>query len=180
MTGKDKSAFATLLFALGETFNETVSEARAQIYFRALKHLSLREVEAAMDVHVRTSQWFPKPAELLQAAHGGTEDHAELAWVAVQCEVARVGWAGTPTWPNAQTERAAMQLFGGWRALCENLPSGGPELLGYRKQFVALYGALARRDAAVGVFLPGRADTKAALAELKRQLEARNLPTKGL
>jgi len=180
MTGKDKTAFATLLFALGETFNETVSEVRAQIFFRAMKHLSLREVEAAMDAHVRTSQWFPKPAELLGVAHGGTDDHAELAWVTVQREVGRVGWAGTPTWPNAQTERAAMQLCGGWKALCENLPSGGPELLGYRKQFVALYGALARRDAAVGMFLTGPGDTKAALAELKRQLEARKLPTGGL
>jgi hypothetical protein len=179
MTGKDKNAFATLLFALGETFNEAVSEARAQIYFRAMKHLSLRQVEAAMDAHVRSSQWFPKPAELLGNAHGGTDDHAELAWAVVRREVGRVGWTGTPKFPDAQTHRAAMELFGGWRALCENLPSGGPELLGCRKQFVALYGALARREAG-GVLPPNPDEAKAILADLKRQLESRQLTTKGL
>lgn len=179
MRKTDRSMFATMLYALGETFNETVSEGRASIYFRALQDLSLHDVERAMNAHVRASQWFPKPAELLAAAHGATEDHGELAWASVQAEVRRVGWTGTPAWSDPLAERAALRLFGSWRGLCEQLPRSGPELLGLRKQFLALYGALARQDAG-GVLPPSRQEAQTRLEDLKLQLEKRKLPSEGL
>jgi hypothetical protein len=77
------------------------------------------------------------------------------------------------------TQRAAEGLFGGWRALCERLPAEGPELLGFRKQFIAAYGAAARQSAA-GILGPSRAEAKAELAEMKYQLEKRKLPTGSL
>ena len=92
-------------------------------------------------------------------------------------EVRRVGYVGTPPWPDEVTERAALGLFGGsWRTLCEHLPASGPELLGYRKQFCASYGATARQ-ALQGALPPGRDEATAVLGELKAQLAARGLST---
>jgi hypothetical protein len=133
---------------------------------------------------LKHSRFFPKPVDLRELVEGNVEDQAAVAWQHVLREIRRVGWMGTPTWPDEATKRAALGLFGGgWRALCENLPSGrdetAPALLGFRKQFVASYGAAARSGD--DLLLPsGRDSAREQLADLKRELEARNLPAPGL
>jgi hypothetical protein len=68
-------------------------------------------------------------------------------------------------------------LFGGSRrTLCENLPATGPELLGFRKQFVSLYGAT-KRQALKGELLPGREEDTAALADCNQQTKEPGLQT---
>jgi hypothetical protein len=76
------------------------------------------------------------------------------------------------------TERAALELFGGWRALCERLPGEGPELLGIAKNFKAAYGAYVRRDQRMLERLPpSRDEARAALENVKAELQKRGLPT---
>ena len=169
--------FGVMLLAMGEAFNEPVSEVRAEVFCRALEDLPFEAVKEAAQVHIRTSPFFPKPADLRQLVLGNVEDQAEFAWQHVLREVRRVGWVGKPSWPDDVTERAALGLFGGsWRALCENLPAGGPELLGYRKQFCSIFGATARQ-ALAGELGPSRNEARAALEDLKKQLAARGLST---
>jgi hypothetical protein len=146
MTNCDRVDFARILYAMAETFNEPVSELRAEAYFDALEDLPLVTVRAACRVAIRTQTFFPRPAELREAALGSIEDEAERAWCAVVREVGRVGYMGTPTWTDEAARRAAIELFGGWRRLCERLPGEGPEFLGWAKQFKAIYRSHARRD----------------------------------
>lgn len=173
-TSAQEQHFVEMLFAMGELFNESVSTVRAEMFCRAVEDLPFEAIAGAAHAHIKTSAFFPKPAELRAFVEGNIDDRAEIAWQSVLREIRRVGYYGRPTWPDEATERAATGLFGGsWRALCEHLPAGGPELLGYRKQFVASYGATARQTLA-GALPPSR--TKGLLTALKEQLTAFGLP----
>lgn len=179
MTEQDRGAFAELMLGIGETYGEPVSEARMEIYFRALADLPLAALQQAASVHVNNSRFFPKPVELREAIEGRVEDRAEMAWAQVCEQVRRVGWTGTPNWPDEATERAVRQVFGSWGRLCETLPASGPELLGYAKLFKAQFGACARQEAA-GLLPPSATEAKAALGSLVSELARRGLPAPGL
>jgi hypothetical protein len=153
MTAQDRVGFAELMAGLGETYGEPVSDARMEIYYRALSDMALDEVRAAANVHVRTNKFFPRPSELREAMDGTLDDAAEMAWQVLLREIRRVGWCGTPRLSDDALLRAAMELFGGWEALCQKLPGEGPEFLGWAKQFKALYKSHAKRD--VTALLPG-------------------------
>lgn len=147
MTENDRVAFAEFMLALGETYGEPVTEARMEIYFGALADLPLVDIRRAATIHVRTQKFFPRPAELRQAMTGSVEERADLAWVQLLQLVRRVGYLGTPDFgDDIALKRAALELFGGWTALCSNLPAQGPELLGYAKQFKATYQAYDNRE----------------------------------
>jgi len=188
MTVADRKAFALLMAGLAETFAEELSDARMAIYWGALEHLDIETVRAAANTIVRTSTFFPRPAEILNAAAGNVEDRAEMAWNAVVNLVRRVGYPGVdgrgkaPEFPDEATRRAALELFGGWVALCEQLPgAGSPAFIGTAKQFRALYGAYARRDAALPPGETGRelshGESVAGLTHIKTALDQRGLPT---
>jgi hypothetical protein len=146
MRDEDRAAFARMLFAVGDTFNEPVSELRAEAYFDALNDLPIADVLAAGRRAIAESRFFPRPVELREMIDGTMDEAAEIAWGKVQRLVRSVGYTGTPAWPDEPTRRAALELYGGWVRLCSSLPADGPELLGYRKQFVATYKAYAARD----------------------------------
>lgn len=191
MTDADREPFMLLMVGLGETYNEPVSDARMEIYFAALADLDIEAVRAAANAHARASKFFPKPAEIREIVGGNVEDRAELAWNAVVNLVRRYGYpgvdgrGGAPSFPDEATRRAALELFGGWPALCEQLPgAGSPAFIGTAKQFRALYGAYARRDAALPPGEQGRelthGEAVAALSDIKTQLQKCGLPTGAL
>jgi hypothetical protein len=147
MTDQDRAAFAELMLGISETFSHPVSDTVMELYFRALQDLPLEALRVAATIHVRTAKFFPRPAELREAIEGSTEDAAEIAWVTLLRLVRSVGYYGTPTWTDDATRRAALELFGGWQALCSSLPAEGPELLGCAKNFKSVYRAYAKRAA---------------------------------
>lgn len=179
MTTADRPAFAELMLGMGETYAEPVSAARMEIYFRALVDLDLDAIRSAANVHVRTQKFFPRPAELREALAGSVEDQTELAWAHVLGEVRRVGSWGIPQWPDDATARAALELFGGWQALCAQLPAGGPELIGVAKHFRALHAAYTRREARLAL-APSHAEAQQRLQDVTAQLQARGLSTGAL
>lgn len=148
MTNRDRGRFAELIGALAETFDESLSVLRLEIYFEALGDLELGTVERAVIEAARTLKFFPKPAELRALIEGSPEDRAELAWMEVLQQVRFVGYYGTPTFTDPAITRAIRDLFGGWPALCERLPGDGPELLGWAKQFKTVYGVYQKRERA--------------------------------
>lgn len=187
MTDQDRQDFAELMLGLGETYAEPVSPARMEIYFAALADLEIGDVRAAATAHVRAVKFFPRPAELREAVLGSTDDRAALAWNAVLQLIRRVGYPGTdgkgkaPEFPDRATERAAVELYGSWPALCERLPGEGPELLGIAKNFKAAYSAYVRRDQRTLEELPPtREEARARLRDVKAELVKRGLPTGAL
>lgn len=184
VTEHDRADFATLMLGLGETYGEPVSDARMELYFRALADKELADLRAAATVCVRVSKFFPRPAELIEAMGGSVEDRAELAWMAVQRMVRRFGFYSEPgrhDWPDDASRQAALELYGGWKALCSRLPGEGPELLGFAKQFKGAYRAYANRESReVLTELDTGQSAAALLGAVKMELMKRNLPTGGL
>jgi hypothetical protein len=170
-TSKQQREFGVMLLAMGELFDTPVSPIRAEMFCGAVEDLPFAAVRDAAAAYIRTSTFFPKPADLRRLVEGDVEDEAELAWQYVLREVRRVGYLGAPVWPSEVAQRAAEGLFGSWRALCERLPAEGPELLGFRKQFVALFGATRRRSLA-GELGPGRAEATALLEDVTAKARA--------
>jgi hypothetical protein len=141
------AAFSQAMGVLGEVFNEPVSELRIEAYLASLQDLPDAEVLAAMRACVAECQFFPRPADIRQRVIGPADDRAELAWAAVLAVVQRVGAYGWPGQLDAPTMAAVTSTWGSWARLCETLPAEGPELLGWRKAFLANYGARARVEA---------------------------------
>lgn len=183
MTAGDRAAFAELIFAVGEIYGEVLSEMRVELYLSALRDLALPDVRAALDAHVRTQKFFPRPAEIREAVTGSSEDRAELAWVGLVKMVRHRGWTNPPKfdeWEDQAMRRAAMEMYGSWQALCENLPASGPEFLGMAKQFKAAFCAYDRREVRDKLLPPSRDDARAVLGDLKQQLTTRGLPAGNL
>lgn len=187
MTAADRGEFSELMVGLAETYAEAISDARMEIYFAALADLSLEALRAAATIHVRTQKFFPRPSELREVVDGTTADRAELAWAAVVRLVRRYGRPGidgqgmAPEFPDEVTRRAAMELYGGWKALCERLPSEGPELIGISKMFKASYGAFDRAKTLQAALPPmTKQEAKAKLLDIKAELQKRGLPTGAL
>lgn len=150
MTAQDEPRFAELMLALSETFREPLSSLRAALYFDALASLSIEQVEQAVRLAVKGKTFFPKPAELLELVDGSDDEQAASAWTAFCSAVSRCGYTRIPNLPDATMETVRV-VFGNWKAACAALPavSGerGPELQGWRKQFIASYANTKRRQA---------------------------------
>lgn len=147
MTNQDRERFGRMMFALGDTFNEPVSDIRIEAYFDALRELDATDVLSAGRRAIAECRFFPRPVELRELMHGNTEDDAEFAWNTMRRLITRYGYLGTdghgacPKFPDEASRRAALELYGGWNALCSRLPCEGPEFLGARKAFIANYRA---------------------------------------
>src|SRR5215510_6469474 len=165
--------FIQVLLAMGEMYETPVSTARGEMFLRAIEDLPFDAVKAAANSHARHSKFFPRPADLRELVEGNLDDRAEQAWNALLPLIHRVGYTGTPTWTDPAMERAALSLFGSWRRLCEQLPAGGPELLGHAKNFRQAYLAYARTAAAAKPELqePSREDAKALLQQRLRDIK---------
>lgn len=148
MTAHQLTRFAEILAALGETFNEPISEVRVNAYTLALADLEPEAVLTAMVACLRDCKFFPRPAEIREKVLGNTADQAELAWSQTVQAVQRVGYLRTPDLPPA-TMQAIRNVWGSWGRLCETLPAEGTELLGWRKAFMQAYGAAARATMAL-------------------------------
>jgi hypothetical protein len=144
MNADDRSRFAKAMLLLGETFDTTVSELRAEAYFHALADIDWPRMELAVREAIASLKFFPKPVELRELAVGRVEDDAEEAWGMVISEARRTGSYGEPELPEA-VQRTIRSVFGDWRAFC-SCEVRGPEGIGWRKQFVQAYEVYARRE----------------------------------
>lgn len=145
MTNRDVKRFAKVMAALGETFNETISDVRTEVYFAALEDLAIADVETAAKNHIRVGRFFPKPVELREWVTGTDEDQALDAWHGVLREVRRTGYTGQPALPEA-TFAAIHRVWGSWVALCQSLPADGPGLSAWEKRFRETYRVVTARE----------------------------------
>ena len=79
MEESEKLEFTKMMIGLGEVYqNKEFSDAMILIYWGALEDVPFEAIVEAMKKHVRTSKWFPSPAELRPEAKSGRA--YELAW----------------------------------------------------------------------------------------------------
>lgn len=105
------------MLTLADTYNEPVSEGRAEAYFRALSDLPIETVEQLVTLVTRTSKFFPRPADLRELLPSAVPELGD-AWA----ELRRAQWSWRP-WKHApQVSEAVSELVaqcGGWRSITE-------------------------------------------------------------
>ena len=166
MTDHDAVAFGEAMHALGHVFNEEITRIRIEGYFDALREFPMPQVTAAVRLTMRTCRFFPKPVELRELMTGRADARADLAWGELLREVRRVGYLGTPMFTDASMLPTIHTVFGGWRHLCETLPAGGPELVGWIKQFKSAYGTVDQRQRHEPLLAAANPDLANALAAI--------------
>lgn len=137
--------FSKAMMVLGETFNEPVSAVRIEAYYAALIDLDAAAVLAAMQQCMRSCKFFPKPAEIRELVEGDTEMRSDGAWGEVLQAIRSVGYMRFPVFEDPRIMPAIRDVWGNWERLCSTLPSEGPELVGWIKQFKSAYRSVGAR-----------------------------------
>ena len=152
MTESDRGRFASLLLALGETFNREVSDRLAKIYFISLAEFSIDQVELAVSDAIKTQRFFPTPADLRFVLVAPAEDEAAFQWAQV--------WMKLTGEPDTMNDRAedTIDLMGGWERKIDWLSMKDTpeyEVRAARKEFMQLYQSEERSDKRRHAFPPG-------------------------
>lgn len=137
--------FSKAMMVLGETFNEPVSAVRIEAYYAALLDLNAAAVMAAMQQCMRSCRFFPKPAEIRELVEGDPETRSDGAWGEVLRAIRTVGYMRFPAFEDPRIMPAIRDVWGSWERLCSTLPSEGPELVGWIKQFKSAYRSVGAR-----------------------------------
>lgn len=171
MQEQDKSAFRDMMMAAGEVYGREITKPLLQMYFAALAHVGIEQVQAAMMAHMQnpdSGQFFPKPADLIKQMTGTTkqqdaaiEDKAAIAWACIERDIRRIGSYGTLKLDDKQA-LATVKAMGGWQSICQTETS---KMEWKRKEFIRMYEAFERTPLeALPSSLPGRVE----LSEVKR------------
>lgn len=154
MTLDDLEVFFGRLAVLAELFDAKFSEAKSEIYFRALEDLPLDDVIAAMNAAARVCTFMPKPAELRKLAVGDDEDLAEQAWLALRGAMRVAGAYASLATADPALGETIVAMFGGWPQACATDLS--PEMWSSkRKEFGRIYRVLRDRGFIGHRYLPG-------------------------
>ena len=171
--------FTEIVFGVGEIYDTPITDARVGCIGRPSATSRSRRSERRPTRTPARRSCFPRPVELRETTGPVGETQAELAWQFV------LPHGAADQLPRHADVARCRHRAGGARpvrrrvaTLCEHLPAEGPELLGYRKQFLAAFGA-AVRQAQAGVLPPSRSEAKAALDNLQRALAERKVRTTG-
>lgn len=170
MTESDRAEFSKILFGLGEVYGEALSAPRIGAYFAALSDLTIEQFDAAATSLMRSSKFFPRPAEILDAARGNIEDQANRAWAIFLDAVADSGYASV-RFSDPAMAYAVDAVFGGWVKAGELLAAGWTDSVGrhqggctdemlahYRNHFFKQYLAYLRAPSEIDLYRPGRGE----------------------
>ena len=120
-----KSEFVAALYAAAEVFNEAISKTRVELYWAALCDLPVDELLASLSETIRSSTFFPKPAEIREWIEESDEVQADLAWGNAIATIGRTGWQkeGLSRFEDEDV-RVAIQAVGGYLHLFDHLSHG--------------------------------------------------------
>ena len=141
MTDSDFLEFATYLTGTAEVFDAQLSKVKIDFYFNALKDLTIAEINTAINHIVRTSRFFPKPAEIREAVYGKPEDRAVIAVDKIQNALRGVGGYQTICFDDPIIH-LIIQNYGGWVKLSDITQD---EWKWLKKEFIKHYQVYASR-----------------------------------
>ena len=153
MEKADFAPFSKMLALTAEQYGKAMSPELTRFYFDGLAHLTLAQVRAALNAHVRNTdvgQFMPKIADLIRHVSGTAEQNAYAMLALVNANFNGSGLKGQLD-PVA---KAVIRDMGGWHAIgqrnAEEWQSFGCKDFVQRYQIYA-----ARADANAPGYLPG-------------------------
>lgn len=141
MTDDDIGEFSDLLIATAEMLKEELSPLRIELYFNALKQYDIETIRDALNIHVRESVFFPKPADFVRIIEGSGSQKATMAWLTVLRAIEQHGYYDSVVFdgPVART----IEAMGGWQQMAD-IPR--KDLVWAEKEFYRYYEVFARHD----------------------------------
>lgn len=153
MTKDDFKRFGVVWNTTQQAFGKEPATAQVlALVFRVLEAYELPHVEAALADHLKTSEFAPKPADVVRRIEGDQDAHVALAWSAFR-DATRSG-----VMPKDEAVCAAIRRMGGLELLGERTPR---DLDFMRDSFAALYLA-AKQPMRLGLVGPKREALRAA------------------
>ena len=121
MTERDKSEFAACLKVAADLYGRPpLSTEALKMFFLLLQKFSLEQVKSALQEHMASSPYMPKPCDVIQRIEGRPEDRAAVAWALVLGAISRFGHDTSVRFPSPAFHYALGQM-GGWAKLCMRL-----------------------------------------------------------
>lgn len=121
MNEQDKNEFTKHMISLSEMFNKEVTKPLARMYFDALSEYSVEQIGQAVNEHIKTGRFFPKPVELSDIINRGkpnNKDKALLAWMSVERAISAIGPYRTLTLDDRLASKI-VEHVGGWSNMCK-------------------------------------------------------------
>ncbi|EKE01121.1 MAG: hypothetical protein ACD_21C00209G0005 [uncultured bacterium] len=120
MLNQDLSRFAMLITGIGEVYGKSFTSVAIDIYWSVLKAFKFEEVQAAFYRHLKNpdvGRFLPKPADVVMAIDGTSQNQALQAWTKVDSAIQRFGSYSSVVFDDALIH-AVIEDMGGWQKLC--------------------------------------------------------------
>lgn len=136
LTGADFIEFAALLAQVAEVYGKPrPTSGVLKVFAAALNGYGLKEISRALSVHVRTSKFMPRPADLIELLEGTAEARAQTAWQKVMAAQRRCSGYCSVAFDDPLIHYSIERL-GGWTELSEMMKKDKP----FRERdFIAWY-----------------------------------------
>jgi hypothetical protein len=128
MNDQDISRFAVLIAGIGEVYGKSFTSVTVDIYWNVLKAFRIEDVQIAIYRYLKNpdvGRFLPKPADIIMAMGGTSQNQALLAWTKVVSAIHSVGSYTSIAFDDALIH-AVIEDMGGWREMCltsiEQLP----------------------------------------------------------
>lgn len=135
MVDADKQRFAQVMEALGVAYSKEIDRLLKRVYFDACKGMTIDEVERSAARHIQSSQFFPKPADLI-----GKNDVESLAIEAYRIADQAMSRYGSYRHMDFEDKaiNAAIRSIGGWASFGSTTKDEEPFV---RDRFIKAYKA---------------------------------------
>ena len=149
---KDRECFKNWMLLLGEVYSKEISQTILRLYWKLLEQYTDQECNLAFQTHMKTSKFWPKPADLIFHIEGSKETRATLAWLQVDKAVRQIGPYENISFEDKHIH-TVINVLGGWSQF-QNVPSANHwNVVG--RQFEKLYVSMQSEERKDGDFLPG-------------------------
>ncbi|CAL7962433.1 conserved hypothetical protein [Gammaproteobacteria bacterium] len=116
----DLAKFAVLITSIGEVYGALFTKASIDIYWNVLKSFDFEEVRIGFYRHLKNpdvGRFIPKPADIVAAIEGNSQNQALQAWTKVVAAIQYVGCYNSIAFDDFLVH-AVIEDMGGWRKIC--------------------------------------------------------------
>lgn len=135
--GVSKKEFIQKLYTLSEILGDKITSERAEIYWDIFKDYSKEQLDKALNIIIKTSKFFPKPAEIIELIEGSLESKSTVAWEQVRKAIFEHGAYQSIIFADKVIHKV-IDLMGGWQKICSTLED---DMKWVEKDFTRFYRA---------------------------------------
>ena len=148
MQSRDQKRFVEILTATAVLYGKDLNEMVIDLYYQTFEKYGIDDISAAFTKHIRSSKYFPKPAEIREQLRGVGDDLEARALqqaTAVWNAIARVGHGSSVYFKDPVTAAVVKGVYGGWCKLASETKEA--EQKWFIKDFTTYYQNYARAGA---------------------------------